>query len=409
MPRRRSLSKPPPLVFAVGPGALRGLPVGSRAIRWGGAARGAGGAAVGPGSLAYILYTSGSTGVPRGVAHTHGSALAFAEWAARCFDVGPTDRLANHAGLSFDLSTFDLIASALGGAAVCPVPEAARFHGGHLLRFVLKERPTVWYSVPTVWPRLLAADRAGELAASSLRLVLFAGEVFPLPHLRALREALPAARLANLYGPTETNVCLWHEVEPADLETGRTAPVPIGRPLPATEVWSCDGDGLPVAPGAEGELLVTGPTLMRGYWQDEQATRAAMSPAPGRPGASAYRTGDRVVIGADGRCLFVGRSDEQVKVRGHRIELGEVETVIAQHPDVRETAVLAHGGAEDHHLVAFVVTDRGGPDGERDLRRHCRRWLDEAAVPARFIPLPALPRTSNGKVDRVVLVKEAGW
>ena len=203
----------------------------------------------------YVLFTSGSTGAPKGVVHTHTSALAFAGWAAEATTLTPADRLTQHAGLHFDLSTYDLFSSAWAGASVWPVAEALCYRGGALARFVRDRHITVSYAVPRAWQAMLASGPA--LSESALRCLIFAGEVYPIGDLRALRRALPAARLLNFYGPTETNVCTWHEVTPDDLAPGSDAPLPIGR--------ACAGDEVSLSPDPRAEIIVRGPTVMQGY------------------------------------------------------------------------------------------------------------------------------------------------
>lgn len=327
---------------------------------------------------AYVLFTSGSTGRPKGVVHTHGSALAFALWAAAEVGLVTGDRVAGHAGLHFDLSTFDLFAAAAAGATLCPVPEAATFHGAHQVRFILRERVTVWYSVPLAWLRMLSTSQASELSEARLHTVIFAGEVFPLDALRRLREALPAARLLNFYGPTETNVCAWHEVCPADLDPATTEPVPIGRAA-AGAVLDVDSGG-----AGRGELLVAGPTVMRGYLGEAPLTRP-------------YATGDVVEIADDGSLRFIGRTDRQVKIRGHRVEPGDVEAAIAAVAGVAEVAVLVGASPSgERELVAHVAP---ADIDLRELTAAARGALPPWMLPSRLCAHPALPRTGNGKID----------
>lgn len=355
-----------------------------------------------PGDPAYVLYTSGSTGRPKGVVVSHRAARAFVDWAVGEFGVGGDDRLSSHAPLHFDLSIFDVFASAAGGASVVLVPPSATVLPAEAARFVEEQRITVWYSVPSALVMMLHRGGLARRDLSALRAVLFAGEVLPLPHLRTLREVLPHARLANLYGPTETNVCTHYDVPPAPELPEEVAP--IGRALPGTEVFALTDDGTVAAPGETGELLVCGPTVMSGYWGRPERTAQVLVPDP-RPGRSgvAYRTGDVVELGHDGNYRYRGRRDDQVKSRGFRIELGEVERAIDEHPDVVECAAVAvPDELVTNRLRAFVVTADGTvPD---DLRASCGRRLPAHMMPERFTAVPALPRTSNGKVDRAALI-----
>jgi L-proline---[L-prolyl-carrier protein] ligase len=354
-----------------------------------------------PGDLAYVLYTSGSTGQPKGVMLSHRNAQSFVGWAAETFEVTAADRLSSHAPLHFDLSVFDLFAAAQAGAAVVLVPAGARILPRELGHFIRRSGITVWYSVPSALSLLARRGGLPPGALSGLRCVLFAGEVFPVPALRQLMALAPRARFANLYGPTETNVCTWYEVPP--LPASRTTPLPIGRPIADVEVFVAGADGRLAPPGEIGELYVSGPTVMRGYWGDSQRTRRALAAVPGgRDGKLAYRTGDLAYLGQDGDYRFVGRVDHQIKCRGYRIEPGEVEAALHAHPAVAGCAVLARPDAEGaNHLVAYV-TIQGAVDAA-SLAQACAEHLPRAMVPEQFIICDALPVTSTGKVDRAAL------
>jgi amino acid adenylation domain-containing protein len=354
--------------------------------------------------LAYILYTSGSTGTPKGVMLSHGNAYAFVAWSAERIGVRSDDRLSNHAPLHFDLSVLDLFVSAMCRATVVLVPEEEAFFGAALARFIEDERITVWYSVPSALMLLAKAlPRTGAL--SSLRVVVFAGEVFPTRHLRELRELLPHATFWNLYGPTETNVCTYYRVDRAP-EGDRT--IPIGRACEHTEVFAVRDDGTLAGVDEQGELFVRGPTVMRGYWGRPEATADVLLPVPmGRgSGRIAYRTGDIVRLRADGDYEFVGRRDNQIKSRGYRIELGDVEAALNSHPAVDEGVALALPHPDwGTAIVSCVVPDDRQTITERDLKVFLKSRLPRYMVPVRIEILSELPRTSTGKVDRVRLTE----
>lgn len=337
-----------------------------------------------PDDLAYILFTSGSTGIPKGVSISHRNALAFVVWAVEELAAGPEDRFANHASFAFDLSVLDIYAAFAVGAAVCPVPTEFAYAPQRLVEFLHRERITVWYSVPSV---LTLMQRDGGLldrpAPAALRAVLFAGEPFPIRYVRQL-AGWTGARLLNLYGPTETNVCTYHEVRPADLD--RDVPVPIGRQCCGDRVWARTADGTTAGPGDEGELLVSGPTVFLGYWGE---------PPQGDP----YNTGDRVRVRPDGSFEYLGRDDGMVKVRGHRIELSEVTAAVQAYPDVVEAAVAAVGEGLERRLAAYVIRSPGCRFGGIALRRHLAERLPPHMIPAEIHFVGELPRNARGKLD----------
>jgi amino acid adenylation domain-containing protein len=343
---------------------------------------------VGPDNLAYILYTSGSTGTPKGVCISHCNARAFVDWAVDELAPTPDDRLSNHAPFTFDLSVLDLYVAFAAGASVHLVSAELAYAPAQLVEFLHERGITVWYSVPSVLTLMMRdGGLFGRPAPEALRVVVFAGEPFPVPGVRALAD-WTSARLLNLYGPTETNVCTRHEVTPADLATGR--PLPIGTAVSGDVAWVERPDGTEVTSGEEGELVVDGPTVMLGYW--------------GRaPHVGPYRTGDLVRERPDGGYDYVGRRDHMVKVRGHRVELGEVEAVLGGHDDVDEAAAVVVGSGMDSRLVAFVVPVAGRTPGGLGLRRHVAERLPRYMVADEFRFLPEFPRTTHGKTDRATL------
>ena len=348
--------------------------------------------------LAYILYTSGSTGVPKGVAIGHRNALAFVEWAASELGAVADDRFANHAPLHFDLSVLDMYVAFAARASVHLVPDAASYAPRALVDFVDSHQITVWYSVPSALVMMMESGGLLDLTRCSIRAFCFAGEPFPARHLRRLVEwrPPPLARHLNLYGPTETNVCTFHEVRLADLAGGK--PPPIGRACCGDRVWAETSDGRVAGAGDEGELVVDGPTAMLGYW------------GAARRGHAPYRTGDRVRrLDEEGTYEYLGRLDAMVKVRGHRVELGDVEAALGRHPSVREAAVVVAGEGLAARLVAFVVARRGQEAPPLlDVKRHCAERLPRYMIVDDVVAVGALPRTRNGKVDRRRLADEAG-
>jgi amino acid adenylation domain-containing protein len=350
--------------------------------------------------LAYILYTSGSTGEPKGVMLSHRNALSFVNWAADTFAISAEDRLANHAPFHFDLSIFDLYVGARAGATVFPVSSRIAAFPAATAKQWSEQKLTVWYTTPSTLALMLTRGGLATTDLSALRLLLFAGEVFPLKYVKALMALAPHARFANLYGPTETNVCTWYEVSsPPD----GNSPLPIGRACSNCELYILDEELRPVAEGQAGELWVSGETVMQGYWARPERTALTLKSIEVRPGliVRAYNTGDLVRMRSDENLEFLGRRDHQIKTRGYRVELGEIESVLYNHPAVDEAVVVALPDETiGLRLVAVVVPKQNAELSKLGLQQHCADALPRYMVPGWVEFRTNLPRTNSGKVDR---------
>ncbi|MDP6538822.1 MAG: amino acid adenylation domain-containing protein [Planctomycetota bacterium] len=355
--------------------------------------------------LAYILYTSGSTGKPKGVEITHRNATSFVEWAHGALGTGADDRFSSHAPFHFDLSIFDLYVAAKSGATLVLVGEEAGKEPVGLARLIAAERISVWYSTPSVLSLLVQYGKLETLDLSSLRLVLFAGEVFPIVHLAALKELLPDPVYFNLYGPTETNVCTYYRI-PERVAEGRVEPYPIGVVCDHLAARVVDEGGADVEAGSEGELVISGPAVTRGYWGLAELTAASRLEGDGA--VVWYRTGDLVVEEEGGNYRFVGRRDRMIKKRGFRVELGEIEACLSRFPLVREVAVVALEGEDGVRVKAHLATGDGGRISLLKLKPFCAEHLPLYMVPDAFAFHEALPKTSTDKIDYQALLALEG-
>lgn len=345
-----------------------------------------------PEHLAYILYTSGSTGRPKGVQIPHRAVVNFLTAMQSSLRLMTDDVMLSVTSLSFDIAVLELLLPLTVGAQVILASRDICADGTQLA--ALAAEATVMQATPATWRLLLAAQWQGN---SKLQ-ILCGGESLP----RELAVALMSRGrcLWNLYGPTETTI--WstcHRVEAGDS-------VPIGQPIANTQVHVLDAEQQPVPIGVAGELYIGGDGIARGYFNRPALTASAFVPDPfsAAPGRQLYRTGDRVRHRPDGTLEFLGRQDSQVKVRGHRIELGEVEAHLQQHPHVDQAVVIARtDGAGEQSLVAYGVLASGCSLSIQALRQFLRQHLPEFMLPSAWVALPALPLTPNGKIDRRTL------
>ncbi|WP_437926828.1 amino acid adenylation domain-containing protein [Sorangium sp. So ce291] len=365
-----------------------------------------------PEQAAYILYTSGSTGVPKGVVVPHRALAGFVDAAAALYEIAPSDRVLQFASLSFDASAEEIFPCLARGAALVLRTEAMLASAESFLAACAAWGVTV-LDLPTMyWHRVAAEVAAGLALPPAVRLVIIGGEAALPERVSAWRASVGArVRLCNTYGPTEaTVVATAGDLTAGGAGDGATAAgagesaVPIGRPIAGARAYVLDAAGQPAPAGVVGELYLGGQGLARGYWARPALTAERFVPDPlsGRPGERLYRTGDRARWRADGQLEFAGRADHQVKLRGFRIELGEIEARLAEQPGVREAVVVVREDRpEERRLVAYVAGGEG-VDAEQ-LRRALREQVPDYMVPSAFVVLDELPRTPHRKIDRRAL------
>lgn len=355
--------------------------------------------------LAYILYTSGSTGDPKGVCVSNRAAQFFPQWAREEFSINAESRIASIAPFTFDLSTFDLFSGLCGGATIYLVPEATKMLPSSLSRFLQDHAITTIYSVPSNLGLLAARGVLDRRDLSAMQTVLFAGEVFPLALFEGFRSKLPDhIRYANLYGPTETNVCTWFDI--ANLKQADTS-IPIGVPLPGFELFTLQDDGNNRSQSKPGELCAIGPGVMSGYWGHETTT--CWAPPSDDSGSPAYRTGDLVERREDGNWVYQGRIDNMVKIWGYRVELGEIESCLLGVESIEQAAVVkvSREGEFADGLVGFVVSNDPEMVDSRELLMHCKNNLPSYMRPQAIVFLDRMPFSHNGKIERKQLVSLA--
>lgn len=358
--------------------------------------------------LAYVMYTSGSTGAPKGLMHTHFSGLSYAKMSVATYQVVAADRLSNHSPLHFDMSTFDYFSGPLAGATTVIIPEAYTKFPASLSKLMADERLTIWYSVPFALIQLLLRGVLEDRDLSSLRWVLFGGEPFPPKHLRALMQIWPQARFSNVYGPAEVNQCTYYHLPP--LLENSDEQIPIGQIWDNAEGLVIDEEDRVVEPGEVGELVVRTPTMMQGYWGRPDLNERAFYYRAVFPHMTDrfYRTGDLVRLQPDGHYAFLGRKDRQIKTRGYRVELDEIETALLSHRYVEEAAAFLGAEVEgSRQIEAAVLLKNSGGATPAELLQYLETQLPWYAVPVTVTIAQIFPRTSSGKINRRKLSDEA--
>ncbi|TLF44797.1 amino acid adenylation domain-containing protein, partial [Nonomuraea sp. KC401] len=350
-------------------------------------------------NTAYVIYTSGSTGAPKGVEVTHRNVLSLFAAARELFDFDRTDVWTMFHSAAFDFSVWEMWGALLHGGRLVIVDREVARDPRRFLDLLERERVTVLGQTPSAFYPLAEATR-GELA---LRYVVFGGEALDPARLASWQRRHPAARLVNMYGITETCVHVtFRELTPHD--TGGEPASVIGGPLPGLGVHLLDRYLQPVPPGVTGEVYVSGDQLARGYLGRPSLTAARFVADPFTPGGRLYRSGDLARRTPDGDLVYLGRADQQVKVRGYRVEPGEIEAALLGLDGVANAAAAVREDQQGRRrLVAYVVARPGARIEVETARSHLSRLLPPYAVPAVFVPLEALPLTVNGKLDRDAL------
>ena len=347
--------------------------------------------------LAYILFTSGSTGVPKGVPIAHRSVTDYVDWTNRHFGIVAEDRIACQAPLHFDMSVWDIFGTLLAGATLVLVPREAGLIPESIAVFMREATVNQWYSVPSLLVGMAMRDvvRPGDFPA--LKRIIWGGEAFPVPELRYWIERVPHARFTNVYGPTEATVnCTYYPVDvppPADAKS-----VPIGYAIPGRTLRVVDEEGRELPRGTVGELHIGGIGLSPGYWRDPAKTAAAF--IVGKDGRW-YRTGDLAIEDEAGAFHFRGRADRQIKSRGYRIELDDVAFALRGLDGIADCAVVATsvGGFEGMRICAAYVAMPGTALSPATVKAALGQVLPHYMLPRRWRALAALPINANGKVD----------
>ncbi|MFL6139717.1 MAG: amino acid adenylation domain-containing protein [Frankiaceae bacterium] len=372
-----------------------------------------------PGNAAYVIYTSGSTGRPKGVVNAHAGIVNRLDWMQRAFSLGPDDVVLHKTPIGFDVSVWELFWPLITGARLVLARPGGHRDPDHLRELIERHAVTTVHFVPSMLEAFLATagspGSAGLAGCRTLRRIVCSGEELPLDLARRCASLLPGAALHNLYGPTEAavDVTAW-ACTPAAL--AGVSRVPIGGPISGVRTYVLDRALRPVPIGVAGQLHLGGVQVARGYHGRPALTAERFLPDPfGPPGGRLYATGDLARWRPDGTLEFLGRADDQVKLRGLRIEPGEIAAVLREQPGVRAAAVVVRGASPgDRRLVAYLVPDGAAPDGASPdgvdlttIREALRRRLPEHMVPAAFVTLDALPLSPNGKLDHDALPEPA--
>jgi amino acid adenylation domain-containing protein len=357
--------------------------------------------------LAYIIYTSGSTGEPKGIMHTHHSGLTYARWAVQKYDLTQHDRIANHAPFHFDISLFDIFGGAIAGASVVLVPKEITLFPATFSELLQDEKISIIFTVPFALIELSLRGALDQRDLSALRWVIYGGEPYPPKHLRTLMNQIPNSQFSNIYGPAEVNGVTYYHVPP--IPENSAEPIPIGKMCSFAQSLIVDEHDEVVSSGETGEIIIRSPSMMQGYWGQPDLNRRAFYRREVAPQyfETYYRTGDLVKMLPDGNLLFIGRKDRQIKTRGYRVELDEIEAALVSHPNVEEAAVFViQDNDGNNYIHAAVIPEADEALSDVLLSSHLTRIIPSYAIPYKYHIRQTFPRTTSGKISRHQLRKE---
>lgn len=348
--------------------------------------------------IAYVLFTSGSTGMPKGVAITNRSIIDYIDWARECYQIDKNHIIGNQAPFYFDNSTLDIYLMLSTGATLHIIPTVYYAFPAKLMNYIVEKKINTIFWVPSMLINIAKFKLLDAIDCSCLKKILFAGEIMPNKHLNYWREKLPDALYSNLYGPTEITVdCTYYTVN-RDFEDGE--PLPIGKPCKNSDILVLDeNNNLVTAKDVLGELCVRGSSLAAGYWNDQEKTEQVFvqNPLNTYYPEKIYRTGDIVYYNEYGELVFAGRMDSQIKHSGYRIELGEIEVAAMGNSKISEACAAYHN--QKKQIALFYQ----GEIGENELKKYLQTIIPKYMVPAMYFSLEHFPYNANGKLDRKVL------